>query len=176
MYVQNACSTTRNPIPMATTFASLPIIDVAALKDHPPQQLPDLSQRLYQVFTTTGFAYLVNPPLSFPHEEVFAMARDFFSLPLEDKMKLAKQSFRPQNPNAYRGYSIPPIQRAGPHSRLMVSDTSQPNPSTTPITSKKASRSGPHPQHPPRPPPQLPKSPSPNPTSGPAIPSPPDPP
>ncbi|PYI09727.1 Clavaminate synthase-like protein [Aspergillus sclerotiicarbonarius CBS 121057] len=89
---------------MATTFASLPIIDVSSLKDQPPQQLPDLSQRLYHVFTTTGFAYLVNPPLSFTHDEVFSMAREFFSLSGEEKMNLAKRSFRPQNQNAYRGY------------------------------------------------------------------------
>ncbi|RAK95969.1 isopenicillin N synthase family dioxygenase [Aspergillus ibericus CBS 121593] len=89
---------------MATTFASLPIIDVSSLQDQPPQELPELSQRLYHVFTTTGFAYLVNHPLSFNHDELFAMAREFFSLALEEKMQLGKTSFRPQNSNAYRGY------------------------------------------------------------------------
>ncbi|PYH94514.1 oxidoreductase [Aspergillus ellipticus CBS 707.79] len=89
---------------MATTFASLPIIDVAALRHHAPQQLPELSQHLAQVFTTTGFAYLTNPPLSFSHDEVFHLAREFFVLPLPAKMTLAKRSFQTTNPNVYRGY------------------------------------------------------------------------
>ncbi|PWY66020.1 Clavaminate synthase-like protein [Aspergillus heteromorphus CBS 117.55] len=89
---------------MATSFDALPIIDVSALRHHSPSELPELSQRLHDVFTTTGFAYLANPPLSFSHDEVFSMAREFFSLPPERKMALAKSSFRAENHNVYRGY------------------------------------------------------------------------
>ncbi|KAL5355249.1 hypothetical protein BJX96DRAFT_161621 [Aspergillus floccosus] len=63
-----------------------------------------LSQQLHDVFATTGFAYLINAPLSFTPDEVFAMAREFFLLPEDQKMKLAKRSFRPENKNTYRGY------------------------------------------------------------------------
>ncbi|PWY96127.1 putative iron/ascorbate oxidoreductase [Aspergillus sclerotioniger CBS 115572] len=121
---------------MATTFALLPIIDISALRDHPPEQLPELSQRLYHIFTTTGFAYLINCPLSFTHDEVFSMARDFFSLPLEEKMNLAKKSFRPQNKNAYRGYF--PTQPLHSTNNLKegfeIGPPSTPTPTTTTTT------------------------------------------
>ncbi|KAF2009479.1 putative isopenicillin N synthetase [Aaosphaeria arxii CBS 175.79] len=91
---------------MATSFTSLPIIDVSALAT--PQlagaDRDALSAQLYDVFSTTGFAYLVNAPLSFDEEELFALAKRFFVLPLERKMKLAKKSFVPTHANTYRGY------------------------------------------------------------------------
>lgn len=91
---------------MTTTFSSLPVVDVGPLGN--PEgasegQLQALGQRLYDVFATTGFAYLTNVPLSFNHEQVFAMSRDFFALPQEEKMKLAKKSFRRDHQNTYRG-------------------------------------------------------------------------
>lgn len=92
---------------MSTTFSSLPIIDLAPLKrpSGPTHtQLEDLSRQLYDVFATTGFAYLVNAPLSFRHADIFGLAREFFNLPEEEKMKLAKKSFRKENSNTYRGY------------------------------------------------------------------------
>ncbi|KAF2659842.1 oxidoreductase [Lophiostoma macrostomum CBS 122681] len=91
---------------MATTFSSLPIIDLSPL--HTAQlaenEIATLSKQFGEVFSTTGFAYLVNPPLSFDHEEMFAVAREFFALPTGQKMQLAKRSFRPTNENTYRGY------------------------------------------------------------------------
>ncbi|PCH01859.1 Oxoglutarate/iron-dependent dioxygenase [Penicillium occitanis (nom. inval.)] len=92
---------------MSTTFSSLPIIDLAPLKNASGLSEPDritLSAKLYNVFATTGFAYLVNTPLSFKHADVFGLALEFFNLPLEEKMKLAKKSFKPENENTYRGY------------------------------------------------------------------------
>ncbi|CAI7609899.1 unnamed protein product [Penicillium pancosmium] len=92
---------------MTTTFSSLPVVDVGPLGDPKGAsegQLTALSQRLYDVFTTTGFAYLTNVPLSFNHEQVFSMSREFFALPQEEKMKLAKRSFRRSHQNTYRGY------------------------------------------------------------------------
>ncbi|KAJ5819949.1 Gibberellin 20-oxidase [Penicillium riverlandense] len=92
---------------MTTTFSSLPVVDVGPLGSPAgatDAELSALSQRLYDVFATTGFAYLTNVPLSFKHAEVFQMSRDFFALPTEEKMKLAKRSFRRDHQNTYRGY------------------------------------------------------------------------
>ncbi|OKL62871.1 hypothetical protein UA08_01837 [Talaromyces atroroseus] len=91
---------------MSTTFASLPIVDLAPLCN--PSGLSEsdrvgLSKQLYNVFATTGFAYLVNTPLSLKHADVFGLALEFFNLPLQEKMKLAKASFQPDNKNTYRG-------------------------------------------------------------------------
>ena len=90
---------------MATSFSSLPIVDVGALKA--PHLLASdadaLSKQLFNVFATTGFAYLVNVPLSFDHGELFGLAREFFSIPMDQKMRLAKKSFRPSHQNTYRG-------------------------------------------------------------------------
>lgn len=94
---------------MTTTFSSLPVVDVGPLgapEGASQEELTALSKRLYEVFATTGFAYLVNAPLSYRHEEVFNMSREFFALPKEEKMKLAKRSFRRDHLNTYRG-SIP---------------------------------------------------------------------
>lgn len=91
---------------MTTTFSSLPVVDVGPLGSPAgatDAELSALSQRLYDVFATTGFAYLTNVPLSFSHAEVFQMSRDFFALPTEEKMKLAKRSFRRDHQNTYRG-------------------------------------------------------------------------
>lgn len=90
---------------MTTSFSSLPIVDVGALKEGQldAQRLEALSKQLYDVFATTGFAYLVNAPLSFDHREIFGIAREFFAIPAAQKMKLAKKSFRPVHQNTYRG-------------------------------------------------------------------------
>lgn len=94
---------------MTTSFSSLPIVDVGPLGSPlgpTDAERAALSKRLHDVFATTGFAYLTNVPLSFYHEEVFNMSREFFALPHEEKMKLAKRSFRRDHKNTYRG-SIP---------------------------------------------------------------------
>jgi isopenicillin N synthase-like dioxygenase len=93
------------PCDMTTTFSSLPVVDVGPLRSPvgaSEAELTALSQRLYEVFATTGFAYLVNVPLSYNHEEVFAMSKEFFSMPQEEKMRLAKRSFRRDHANTYR--------------------------------------------------------------------------
>ena len=91
---------------MSTTFSSLPVVDLAPLQDPAGLSESDrlaLSTRLHEVFATTGFAYLVNPPLSFKHADVFGLALEFFNLPLAEKMNLAKKTFEPENENTYRG-------------------------------------------------------------------------
>jgi isopenicillin N synthase-like dioxygenase len=51
---------------MTTSFSALPIVDVGALRDpkFSAGTADGLSKELYNVFSTTGFAYLVNTPLS----------------------------------------------------------------------------------------------------------------
>ena len=91
---------------MSTAFSSLPIVDLSPLSassSAKPDSLTPLSQQLYDVFATTGFAYLTNLPLSFSHEDVFRINRHFFALPESEKMKIAKKSFRRENGNTYRG-------------------------------------------------------------------------
>lgn len=90
---------------MATVFSALPVVDLSLLSIKPvsEDELVHLSGELDRVFSTTGFAYLVNTPLSLSHEEIFELGREFFELPEEEKMKLAKTTFRPSNTNTYRG-------------------------------------------------------------------------
>lgn len=90
---------------MATSFSSLPILSLQALKAGTPtqQDLDALGRALYDTFATTGFAYLVDFPLSFSDEEVFGLAREFFALPVDEKMKVAKKIFCRENENTYRG-------------------------------------------------------------------------
>lgn len=91
---------------MTTSFSSLPIVDLSPLSSPSgptPTQLSALSKQLHDVFATTGFAYLVNAPLSFSHDEVFSLAKEFFTMLEEEKMKLAKKTFRKENENTYRG-------------------------------------------------------------------------
>lgn len=99
---------------MTTNFTSLPVIDLASLRVAPgegqqsaaTEDLASIAAQLCDVFETVGFAYLVNCPLSFSHDDVFGIAREFFDMPLEDKMSIAKRTFRPSNANTYRGYVI----------------------------------------------------------------------
>ena len=73
---------------MTTSFTSLPIVDLAPLTSDAAtdEELKALSSRLHEVFTTVGFAYLINPPLSYTHDDVFGISKEFFSLPEEVKM------------------------------------------------------------------------------------------
>lgn len=91
---------------MTTSFTTLPIIDLSILSTPSSDiaSLEDLSKQLYNVFATTGFAYLINSPLSFSHDDIFTLARDFFSIDAVEKMKLAKKTFVSENENTYRGY------------------------------------------------------------------------
>ena len=94
---------------MTTSFSSLPIVDLSILSSSSPSEsdLEALSNQLHNVFATTGFAYLTNPPLSFSHDDVFNLAGEFFSIKNHEKMKLAKKTFVKANKNTYRGYFPP---------------------------------------------------------------------
>lgn len=93
---------------MSTSFSSLPIISLSALSSASPkpEELAALSSHLNEVFSTTGFAYLTDLPLTHTHDDVFGICDEFFGseLSMNEKMKLAKKSFVPTNKNTYRGY------------------------------------------------------------------------
>lgn len=94
---------------MSTKFSSLPIVDLGALKpvgNAPVESshITKLSHQLYDVFSTTGFAYLINAPLTFDHEDIFSINKEFFGLSEEEKTRIAKKAFNPSNSNTYRGY------------------------------------------------------------------------
>ena len=90
----------------------LPVIDLANLSFsvQSASALSHFSSKLSpafsisDAFSTTGFAYLINAPLSLTHSEIFTLAHDLFSLSHESKMKVAKKTFRSENSNTYRGY------------------------------------------------------------------------
>ncbi|ORY56953.1 uncharacterized protein BCR38DRAFT_504690 [Pseudomassariella vexata] len=75
---------------MATKFVSVPIVDLAPLStvELSEEALIAVAKELHEVFATTGFAYLINSPLSFSNEEILGLAREFFSIDEEKKMAL----------------------------------------------------------------------------------------
>jgi isopenicillin N synthase-like dioxygenase len=94
---------------MSTSFSSLPIVSLSALSSTSvePEELLALSARLDEAFSTTGFVYLTDLPLTFGHDEIFRLCDEFFGpdgLSLEEKMTLAKKTFVKSNENTYRGY------------------------------------------------------------------------
>lgn len=93
---------------MTTSFTTLPIVSLSTLSEpHPnPKALSELSSKLNEVFSTTGFAYLVDLPLTYTHENVFGLCESFFGskgLTEDEKMRLAKKTFVESNTNTYRG-------------------------------------------------------------------------
>ena len=95
---------------MATSFTSLPVVDLAPLKSTAAvnltpasPEISSLANQLHDVFATSGFAYLTNLPLSFTHDDVFELSKQFFSLPEDEKMRIAKKTFMKGNENTYRG-------------------------------------------------------------------------
>ncbi|KAH7314162.1 putative iron/ascorbate oxidoreductase [Rhexocercosporidium sp. MPI-PUGE-AT-0058] len=97
---------------MSTSFSSLPIVSLAALSSPSPrpEDLTHLASRLNEVFSSTGFAYLTDLPLTYTHDDVFGVCDEFFGpngLTMDEKMKLAKKTFVPTNRNTYRGYFPP---------------------------------------------------------------------
>jgi isopenicillin N synthase-like dioxygenase len=96
---------------MSTAFESLPIIDLAPLQDPQvkPEALKELAATIRHTFETVGFAYLVNHNVNLNHKELFDNTREFFALPQEEKLRLAKKTFVPTNTNTYRGYF--PVQK-----------------------------------------------------------------
>jgi isopenicillin N synthase-like dioxygenase len=93
---------------MSTSFSSLPIVSLSALSSFSPKpgDFAALSSRLDEVFSTTGFAYLTDLPLTYSHDDIFGLCDEFFGpngFSNEEKMKLAKKTFVNSNKNTYRG-------------------------------------------------------------------------
>ncbi|CAG8973379.1 hypothetical protein HYALB_00000142 [Hymenoscyphus albidus] len=94
---------------MSTLFSSLPVVSLSALSsaERNEGQLFVLSSRLDEVFSTTGFAYLTDLPLTYTHEDVFGLCDSFFGengVTSEEKMQITKKIFVKSNKNTYRGY------------------------------------------------------------------------
>lgn len=89
-------------MPSTPTNLPLPIIDLSTLSS--PTTLTNLSSNLHTAFTTTGFAYLINAPLTLTHAEIITLSQTLFSLPPASKMSVAKKAFQHSNNNTYRGY------------------------------------------------------------------------
>ncbi|KAL8827598.1 MAG: hypothetical protein Q9170_006952 [Blastenia crenularia] len=85
----------------------LPVVDLSPLSSpHADENsLNGLAAQLGNAFETEGFAYLVNVPLSFSHDQVFGLAKTFFQLPQAEKLRLAKRSLERNNDNTYRGWT-----------------------------------------------------------------------
>lgn len=83
----------------------LPVIDLSSLSSRHKDDASTraLATQLGKAFEDEGFAYLVNIPLSFNHEQVFEVAKSFFQMPETEKLHLAKKNFRRNNGNTYRG-------------------------------------------------------------------------
>lgn len=95
------------------SLPALPLIDLKPLcNSRPsPDDLRALSESLSAAFSGTGFAYLVNAPLSLTHDEIFALAKNFFELGEEEKLSVSKRAFNDKNLNTYRGFF--PAQAGG---------------------------------------------------------------
>ncbi|KAL8728315.1 MAG: hypothetical protein Q9166_005458 [cf. Caloplaca sp. 2 TL-2023] len=85
---------------------SIPIIDLSTLTTFhgEPENNHELATQLGKALEKEGFAYLVNVPLTFDHDQVFGLAKSFFQLPEGEKLRLAKQGFQRNNSNTYRGF------------------------------------------------------------------------
>ncbi|CAF1487136.1 unnamed protein product [Rotaria sp. Silwood1] len=73
------------------SFSSLPVID---LKSHPD----DIRQTILLACSTTGFFYVSNHGLDSLQSQIFSMAKEFFYLPLQEKLLYAS------NTTSYQGY------------------------------------------------------------------------
>ncbi|KAL8935545.1 MAG: hypothetical protein Q9216_005370 [Gyalolechia sp. 2 TL-2023] len=84
----------------------LPVIDLSplSLPDVDHASINKLATELGKAFESDGFAYLINVPLTFSHDHVFNLAKDFFQIPQAEKLRLAKKTFERNNKNTYRGY------------------------------------------------------------------------
>jgi isopenicillin N synthase-like dioxygenase len=93
---------------MATTFSSLPLVSLSALSSPSPnpEAFVSLSKQLDTVFSTTGFAYLTDLPLTYSHADVFSLCDNIFGpngLSKAEKKEVSKKNFVKENDNTYRG-------------------------------------------------------------------------
>ncbi|KAK8725881.1 hypothetical protein OTU49_010535 [Cherax quadricarinatus] len=78
----------------------LPVIDLRLAKG---STRGSLVRQLREALTTVGFTYLTGVD-GYDENELLRLTRWFFSLPLEDRMKISRKCFNPECKNEYRGY------------------------------------------------------------------------
>nr|XP_053648532.1 1-aminocyclopropane-1-carboxylate oxidase-like [Cherax quadricarinatus] len=78
----------------------LPVIDLRLAKG---STRGSLVRQLREALTTVGFIYLTGVD-GYDENELLRLTRWFFSLPLEDRMKISRKCFNPECKNEYRGY------------------------------------------------------------------------
>ena len=68
----------------------------------------EVSKKLYEAFSTVGFAYVADLE-GFDPDELFYWTKWFFDLPKKHKLEITRNTFVEGNPNSYRGFfpSIP---------------------------------------------------------------------
>ncbi|EAN77310.1 iron/ascorbate oxidoreductase family protein, putative [Trypanosoma brucei brucei TREU927] len=87
--------------PFMTPRASLPVIDVSPLFGGAEQEIMKVAKQLDHACRTSGFLYVVGHPIKQEQiDRVLQISKTFFSLPMEEKMKIdVKKGFL-----KYRGY------------------------------------------------------------------------
>lgn len=77
-------------------FQTVPEIDLSPLWDKSEKGLKIVAKEVKEIFTTVGFAYLVNHQISDKvMNDIFSASKFFHALPLEEKMKIKQnKSFR----------------------------------------------------------------------------------
>src|SRR5689334_22265909 len=73
------------------SFSNLPVIDLQS-------NLADIHEKIQLACTTTGFFYLANHGFDSIQNQMFTMAKEFFHLPLSEKLVYAP------NKTSYNGY------------------------------------------------------------------------
>src|SRR5690625_1151173 len=86
----------------------IPEIDIASLFGPPGQAQERTDRAIMAAAEDSGFMVVAGLPASVgASREAREELLRFFSLPLDQKMRLARQKFAPENPNVYRGYFPP---------------------------------------------------------------------
>ncbi|AAQ16088.1 iron/ascorbate oxidoreductase family protein, putative [Trypanosoma brucei brucei TREU927] len=90
------------------TRASLPVIDVSPLFGGESAEKERVSKQIDNACRTWGFFYIVGHPIQQEQiDKVLKLADTFFSLPMEEKLKLDVRKGR-----LYRGYTAPGVEEA----------------------------------------------------------------
>ncbi len=90
------------------SFQTVPEIDLSPLSSDSEEGLQKVAREVKEIFTSIGFAYLVNHQISHRDmDAIFSASKFFHSLPLEEKMKIKQNK-------SFRGYvPIIPTKKEG---------------------------------------------------------------
>ncbi|HEY0294274.1 MAG TPA: 2-oxoglutarate and iron-dependent oxygenase domain-containing protein [Bordetella sp.] len=91
---------THSPQAATSSFAEIPLIDLAPLKDGRQASRSAVAAEICKACESVGFLYLANHGIAASlMDDMFGVARQFFALPLEEKMPLKLGAF-----SGFRGY------------------------------------------------------------------------